>query len=226
MTQPVLREEKPPCFGRINDPRTGNEGWDPNCPQCSGGLDPVNTNPNNGSHVLDRCAFFNACGATVQAKKMEQSRQGLIDPRNLNRSPPILPPASYTAAPPPLPPPPAVSTPSYMQRFTENQQQLALQQEQQRKAVLQQQQYQQWLAQQQMPQGMPSMGYQQMMPVNYQMPAYLTAPEVPQPGGFWRMLGHTVVRSMGKSIGHSIAHLFDTVPFGGPKPPSGSSGGF
>lgn len=71
-------------------------------------------------------------------------------------------------------------------------------------------------------------GYQQMMPVNYQMPGYLTVPEMKAPEqSFWGFALRTVFRSMGKSAGHSIAHLFDTVPLGPPLPghPPGSGVG-
>lgn len=56
-------------------------------------------------------------------------------------------------------------------------------------------------------------GYQQMMPVNYQVPHYLTAQETE--GGFWRRLWFTSLRSIGKSLGHSFAALFDHNPMGG-----------
>lgn len=73
-------------------------------------------------------------------------------------------------------------------------------------------------------------GYQQMVPVNYQMPQYLSVPEVRYEGqGFVGLMGRVALRSVMKSLGHSMAHLFDTTPLGGPgtqgSGPSGGSNG-
>jgi len=80
------------------------------------------------------------------------------------------------------------------------------------------------------PQQMQPWGVQQMMPVNYQMPQYLSAPEDMYEGrGFLEMLATTVFRSVMKSAGHSVAHVFDAVPLGRPRPawrpPEGGGGG-
>lgn len=56
-----------------------------------------------------------------------------------------------------------------------------------------------------------------MMPVNYQMPGYLSVPEVRYEGeGFMKILWRTVLRAVGKSVGHSVSHLFDTTVLGTP----------
>jgi len=55
----------------------------------------------------------------------------------------------------------------------------------------------------------------QMMPVNYGMPSYLSVlePERKKKGKKWKSLTSEVGRSIGKSVGHSIAHFFDSVPW-------------
>lgn len=67
------------------------------------------------------------------------------------------------------------------------------------------------LYQQQAPVMMPA----QMMPVNYGMPSYLSIlePKRLKKGKKWKSLSYEVGRSMGKSIGHSIAFFFDSVPW-------------
>src|ERR1022692_3510384 len=54
----VPDSEKPTCIGKL---------WDPNTSECSGGRDPSYVHPKNGSHVREKCDFFNECGARVQA---------------------------------------------------------------------------------------------------------------------------------------------------------------
>lgn len=56
-------------------------------------------------------------------------------------------------------------------------------------------------------------GFQQMMPVNYGLPQYLTVREPVTNGTLMRRLGVEVIRSMGKSLGHTIAHFFDVEVF-------------
>lgn len=220
MATPVLREDKPKCFGRIDEPEKNSEGWNPNSPECAGGASPTGK--------LPQCIFFQSCGSLVQAKKMEAARK-LIDPKSLVPTPSFRPPPAITAQQQqqPVPQQPVQAQvvqqqpaqPSFIQRFSEQLAQQQQQQQMQQLAAQQQQQQalwqqQQMRLQQNQPQQMVPYGYQQMMPVNYQMPSYLTVPEPMQPGGFWKMFGVTVFRSMGKSVGHSVAHMFDSVPFG------------
>lgn len=57
---PVL-QQTPECFGsQLHDPRQ---------PECAGGVDLMYTNKFTGSHVRERCRFFDACGAKVQATR-------------------------------------------------------------------------------------------------------------------------------------------------------------
>lgn len=202
MNPQVLREEKPLCFGRIDNPAKNDEGWNPQCPLCAGGIDPAYTDEKTGSHIRERCTLFQACGSIVQAKKMAQMRPALIDPKSL-----VKPQVSVQT-------PPAAYQP-------QNQNQLAAAIQQQQAAALQQQQHnallQQMAQMQRMTpqvQGMMPMGFQQMMPVNYQMPSYLSTPEPVHKGGFWRMFMLTIFRSMGKSAGHSASYMFDSIPLG------------
>lgn len=59
----------------------------------------------------------------------------------------------------------------------------------------------------------PPGGFQQMMPVNYGLPQYLTVREPVTGGALMKRLGVEVIRSMGKSFGHTIAHFFDVEIF-------------
>lgn len=52
-----------------------------------------------------------------------------------------------------------------------------------------------------------------MMPVNYGLPQYLTVREPVTGGALMKRLGVEVIRSMGKSFGHTIAHFFDVEIF-------------
>lgn len=65
---PVLqnRIEPPDCFGQL---------WDPNDPECKGGPDIRYTNKNTGSHIRDRCIFYQSCGAKVQAASAARAAQ-------------------------------------------------------------------------------------------------------------------------------------------------------
>jgi hypothetical protein len=104
-----------------------------------------------------------------------------------------------------------------------------MQQLQQQFAQMQQkamQEMQQQMARGQMPMmpmppmmgGMPS-GFQQMMPVNFEIPQYLTQREYRRPDeGIFRVLGREVFRSMLKSAGHTFANFWDSTPFYLPPP--------
>jgi hypothetical protein len=57
---------------------------------------------------------------------------------------------------------------------------------------------------------------QQVMPVNFFMPGYLSTPE-PYNGSYVGMLGMSILRAMFKAAGHTVANVLDTVPFGMPQ---------
>lgn len=188
----------PSCYGVKPN---GEMLWDPKSSECAGGHDPSFTDA-NGGHIRRKCQFFESCGAKVQAAKLQQS--GVA-----NRLPLIPTPMGpgnqafsqfvqqqQLAAPPASPPFP--TRPSYQQQQMWQQQ-------------YQQQQQQQYMQQQQMMYGQMPFGYAPMMPVNYQMPAYLSMQEPCLPGeSVWRMLGRSIFRSMGKSVGHTVSHFFDS----------------
>lgn len=55
---------------------------------------------------------------------------------------------------------------------------------------------------------------------HYGVPQYISMREPQTSGGLGKRLGLEVLRSMGKSFGHTIAHFFDVEAFG-VKPPTG-----
>ncbi len=59
----------------------------------------------------------------------------------------------------------------------------------------------------------------QNIPVQHYMPQYLTIREPTESGSIPKRLAIEVVRAMGKSLGHTIAHFFDVEIFGGQKKP-------
>lgn len=204
-----LNQEPPPeCFG---------VSWNAKDVLCAGGADLTFRDERTGSHVRPPCDFFQACGTRVAHAKMEQSR--LIPASNLVRSPTPQQPVPAAAQAP------AQMTPAQMQQWLNDQAKALATQ------MLQQMQ--------QYPQGRsPAAPYNtttypqggmffdtrfQPMPVNYQMPSYLTVPEG-HGGSLFGMLLRTLFRSMGKAAGHSFSHFWDTVPLGG-MPPGGGQGG-
>ena len=199
----LSREDPPDCFGKL---------WDPKAKECTGGMDPAFTDE-NGSHVREKCIFFESCGARLQASRMEPARS-LIDPKSLlKNTPPLLSPAK-----------PPSQTSQFVERFITAVANRPVQQVQQVQQAaptsMNQPPRPLYLPPPAIPQGVPVAGYQAMMPVNYQMPGYLSVPEQRYPTeSFWKFLGRTVLRSIGKSLGHSIAHLFDTIPLGTQPPP-------
>lgn len=200
----LSKEDPPHCFG--------GPLWDPKAKECAGGMDPAFTNE-NGTHIRDRCMFFDACGSRRQASMMESAR-GLLDPKSLIK--PSVPTLGPTRPSAPVQHQPT-QTAQFVERFMTS---VANQQVQPSvQSYMNQPPRAIHLPPQASPQAVPVAGYQAMMPVNYQMPGYLSVPEVRHPAeSFWTFLGRTIFRAMGKSFGHSIAHLFDTVPLGTPPP--------
>jgi len=168
--------------------------------------------------------FFQSCGTVVQAKRMDEARQALIPAQSLSKPgqiPTLAPQRMANQQPQPAQQPP--TQPLFLQRFAD-QLTIKRQQEEAEKAAQAQREY--FLQMQRaghVPGPMP--GYQQMMPVNYHMPSYLSIQEPHQPGGFWKMFTRTVFRSMGKAVGHSIANMFDTIPLSTPTKPPGDPNG-
>lgn len=154
-------------------------------PECIGGHDPAYLNEENGSRVRDRCNFAAPCAATMQAYR-NAGNPVHVPLANLTR-----PVSAFTQAGP-RPPwgPPQVQPAQPIQHY----------------------QQPQW--QQQQPQW--QHGAQQMMPINHYMPQYLTVRQPATPGqSLARRLLIESGRSIGKSLGHTIAHFFDVEVFGG-----------
>lgn len=183
-------EARPDCFGK---------SWDSRDVLCAGGADPTYRD-DKGSHVRPMCDYYKPCGAQVAAQRLEGQNQQLLAPHTLIRHQP-----QPTQAP-------TLSLPQHPMTTQQMQQAIAAQaQAMYSQMTTHQQRLPTWQPQ---PNPMMPMGYQQMMPVNYQMPAYLTVPEiVPQGGSVWSALGRSLFRSMGKSFGHTISHFFDATPF-------------
>ena len=66
---------------------------------------------------------------------------------------------------------------------------------------------------------------QQFMSTTYGIPQYLSVREPQTSGGFGARLARESVRSILKSVGHTIAHFFDTEIFGGPPNDGGNPQG-
>lgn len=207
----------PVCYG-LSQPFP--HGWDEHDPQCVGGQD-LGADPTHfPGQVRPPCQYRNVCKGMVEPVR---ARAGFIElgnpesPRKqLNIQVPqraaapqvrVVPPpaviqpprtvASVQPAPAAQPTPVRVTSSSVSSYRTPPAQQP--------------QAYTYSQPTQQMPpiQVLPI----QMMPVAAEMPAYLSVPE-DRGEGFWRPLGLEMFRSVGKALGHSIAHFFDHVPIG------------
>lgn len=206
-----LNQDPPPdCFGI---------SWNSKDVLCAGGADLTFRDDKTGSHVRPACDFYRACGTRVAHANMEQNR--LIPVSNLVRSPMQQPQPAQVTTPPAQPP--GAMTPTQMQQWLNDQAKMLATQ-----ALQQMQQYPQ--------QGRgPAAPYNaatypqggnfydprfQPMPVNYQMPAYLTVPETG--GSLLGMLFKTLLRSVFKAGGHSFSSFWDTVPLS--RPPNGQGG--
>jgi len=197
--------QQPSCFGKL---------WDPNTTECAGGADAAYRDK-DGNHVRERCGFFEQCGATKQAGAQAAART-FIQPTQLTRfQPPYGSSPAGTSSPPP-----ASTTPAPQQTILAAQHTQLIQQLLQQVAQLQRGVVPQGIVPQahHPPVYHPPVGYQQMMPVNFSIPQYLTVREERAVDGtVWGMLGREIVRSMGKSFGHTLSNFFDSTPFGGPK---------
>ena len=190
----------PPCFGK---------SWERDSPECVGGPDSA-YDDGKGGHIRESCGFYSACGSRTQAVKMEEAQKNLIPATSLAKA---WQGRSTTPNPQPL-----GGTSFGIQQFTAQQQleaaQKQMQQMQAQMAAWQRGQFQPQSPMMQMAPVMPHHGYQQMMPVNFEIPQYLTKREYRKPDeGIFRVLGREVARSMMKSAGHTFANFFDSTPF-------------
>ncbi len=199
--------ESPECYG--------SHLWSATEKECVGGVDPGYKHPSNGTHVRERCKWYQPCGQV----SAQQRAQSLIPASNLVRYvPPPPPPAATTLAgvqPPPKPvaphpgigvqPPRPFQQPSYTQHAVQPAYMHAPQ------VVM----VPPYIAQQ----GPMQVPLQYQQP-GAQMPAYLTIPEpVAQGESALGVLFRTLLRSALKACGHSLSSFVDHTPFRSHRPP-------
>lgn len=200
-TLPVLQQnrmESPPdCFGSTL--------WDPKHPHCAGGIDITYTNKQTGSHLRQRCDFFDSCGAKVQATRALAQRAMF----------PQSPPSTFPLAPKPPVIPALTSAAAARTQVPAMSQPMVPQAPQ-------------TLMQQHMQQVPMAMGHWHPAPTyqfNHGIPHYLTTPEPHHPGeSIWIVLLRELVRGLFKSAGHTVSYFFDTNPvkrLPPPPPPTG-----
>ena len=164
-------------------PKCFGELYDASAKECTGGFDSA-YKAENGSHIRPRCDFVTPCSA-----KSEKQQQQIIPTSHLLRAQQPQHQTQFStsggaASPyqrPTLPTAPPTRTYGGYQQPT-----------------------------QQPPPYPHQVGVQQMVPVNFGIPQYLTTREPHTSGSFPKRLGLELVRSMGKSLGHTLANFFDT----------------
>lgn len=163
--------------------------FDPNAKECMGGYDVAFTD-GHGGHVRSQCDYVGTCSQRVQQNR---SAPKLIPPGSLVRPHTTFSgPQAYTR--PTAPSLPTAGTPPGPRPWSPPSQHL--------------------------PQGYPPQsGLQQMMPVNFSIPQFLTVREPVTSGNVVKRLSWEVFRSMGKAIGHTLANFFDSEAFGFRPPP-------
>ena len=238
MLKPLQQSPVPSCYGSSHN---GKPLWSETDAECAGGLDPNYVHPVRGSHIRDTCDYFHACGklsgklpptalvppsslvrpqAPPQPQQQPQAAQQPRPSLGVNWVSSTPAPAQTVVPQTSLPTVPGLTSLQVQMAF--NALAPLLQQVQQATQLAQQvqrpqyPQYQHQQMQQQMQAPPPmQMGYQQMMPVNHYMPSYLSVPEPVQEGdSIMGRLLREVGRSMGKSVGHTIANFFDNNVFG------------
>lgn len=182
--------ERPSCYGL---------SWNTKDKICSGGTDPSYYDAETNSHVRPRCAWFGSCSSATQLRGQNKAREKLTVLQDT----------------------PSFSAPAYRPALAPIQAQVANQQS--AEAV---QSQAAWLqatraitaAQQQLVQPSPvgqqqqpvMWSVQQSIPVNYQMPGYLTTPEQRSNNdSYFGVLIRELFRSTAKSFGHALSHYFD-----------------
>lgn len=203
-------------------PECFSKSWESTARECAGGFDAGYVSP-SGTHVRPRCDWHDTCKVRTQ---LSQSNAG-------GRSNPLIPPSEllkkmYGQQAPSWQPPTQGRSPAAQQVSAAAAAAVA--------AMTPQQQLQQaqmmmaMMAGQQQPMSpmqnpfLPAPIYPgnfplhgsiepiKMQAMSYGMPAYLSVPEA-RDDGFWPALGRELLRGMGKALGHSIAHFFDTMSF-------------
>ena len=188
----LSRIEKPPCFGDAKE-------WDPEDALCAGGMDPIYRHE-NGSKVRDPCVFFETCGARAQAAKLEPEQARLLEPRSLLGHRTAQPSTAgafnraFSSAYAPAPSAPATPRPVLTPAQTTPAPLTTIPR----------------------PQAPAPYSPPTHVPPGYHLPPFLLVPEPRGEGSFWSFIVRTAARAVGKALGHSIAHVFDTHPL---KPP-------
>lgn len=138
----------------------------------------------DGRHVRESCAMASSCAARCQANR--QLAPQIVPATNLINNRPQAPLTSFSQPTQAAQPyrPAAYTNPSI--------------------------QYHQPTPSQYHPQA----GVQQMVPVNYGIPQYLSVREPVNGQSLPKRLGMEVLRSLGKAVGHTIAHFFDVEAVG------------
>jgi hypothetical protein len=169
-------------------PNCFGQQFDRNAPECVGGHDPA-FRDEEGGHVRPACEMVSSCSVRTTAQRQNPQ---LIPAANIVRPPTTF---NQPQARPMYQPPLAGA--SVVQPYRP---QAAYAPPYAQQAQLQQQ--------------MQHVGLQQMIPVNYGMPQYLTVREPVNGQKLFTRLGVEVLRSMGKSFGHTLSNFFDTEIFG------------
>lgn len=215
---------QPECYG---------QDWDQNAAECAGGYDPAYVAA-NGSHIRKKCDCYDACKVRYLLKQANSGQNVQVPVNRLTQQQAPWPwPAAPSPWQPQQPAPIRQGQPVSQAQQPQNVQMMQLwqqaQQQMQMQQLMQMLQAMQSGADPRMammqpsflfppaPQNIPyQMAPLQMMPAYYDMPAYLSAPEpVLKEESLLYPLGREILRGMGKALGHSIAHFFDHVAFGG-----------
>lgn len=181
----LQQHQKPPCFG---------DAWDPNEPECTGGRDPSYIHPKNGTNYREQCSFYHSCGRQVQLKKASANVGNTVSTHSLIRNRPTQS-TTNTAN--------TATTAKNNDAVDALLKALGAQPDKnpvvdQLLAVLR----------------AATPGHHQMMPVNFEVPTYLTVTEPHGSGPIWIRLGREVMRSAMKGVGHQFSSFWDHNTFG------------
>ncbi len=166
-------------------PRCFGDLFDKDVPECVGGFDAKWTGGVGGSRIRPICDYVDECSQVTPRR-----HQQLIPTENLIRSQPHT--SFGTSAPSGHMRPPPVPAPTPMQQRP-------------------------WgppSQQQAQPQHYQQHHYPSHFSGQYSIPQYLTVRQPSNSGPIIERMWWEVLRSMGKSIGHTLANFFDSEVFG------------
>ncbi len=180
---------------QVNLPQCYGKEWEANAPECAGGLDPAFTDPKNGSHIRQKCPFYDSCGARTRIAANGQTTVVPIQQQQQVFRPtaPLLPPPSLFQPKPTSP---------GLQSVAQAVQAASMASHQVRPPI--------------MPvvptvhHSVVGQTYPQYMALDFRMPSYLTVPEPVMPGDtVWSVLGRELIRAGLKAFGHALASFVD-----------------